>query len=99
MSANTVSKLRSWLRFSLRTFFVVLPGWCIWFGILAARAHRQRVEVDSILAAGGTVWFDYQWFPDNCSPNPDGQPRGPAWLRQLLGEDFFRTPMSVGLKG
>jgi len=70
---------------------------CIWLGLRVRQAQRRHEAVNAILAAGGTVWFDYQWSVDEGWPIPNGQPRAPAWLRSLFGDDFFRYPAFVGL--
>jgi hypothetical protein len=80
-----------WLRFSLRTFVLAITGLCIWLGVLAARAHRQHAAVNAIRAAGGTVVFDYE--------NEGSMLPGPAWLRQLIGDDFFCSPTNATLVG
>ncbi|HMC11176.1 MAG TPA: hypothetical protein VKH44_07790 [Pirellulaceae bacterium] len=80
-----------WFRFSLRTLALAITGLCIWFGILAARAHRQHAAVTAIRAAGGTIVSDYQ--------NESKEPPGPTWLRRLIGDDFFCSPTYVMVAG
>ena len=48
--------------------------------------------------AGGTVVFDYESkLPPlgSLRNNPNAEVPGPAWLRKLIGDDFFRTPVTV----
>ncbi len=52
-------------------------------------AGKQRAVVEEIENMGGLVWYDYQFDADGI-PSTEGQaPPGPAWLRRLLGDDFF----------
>jgi hypothetical protein len=91
MSDRGTPKRPRWLRFSLRTFVLAITGLCIWLGVLAARAHRQHAAVNAIRAAGGAVVFDYE--------NEGSMPPGPAWLRHLIGDDFFCSPTNATLVG
>jgi len=53
---------------------------------VAVRVQRTRA-VEEIKNSGGTVVYDYQ-FRKSGNPLPGaGRPR-PAWLRNLLGDDF-----------
>ena len=101
MVAVTETPKRSrWFRFSLRTAAVVLTLLCIWLGIVATRVHRQRTAVEAIVAAGGNVYFDYQFQSPNGPLSPvNAIPPGPAWLRRVVGEDYFRSPHLVVLAG
>ena len=59
--------------------------------MLATRAHRQHAAVNAIRAAGGTVVYDYE--------NEGSRPPGPAWLRNLIGDDFSCSPIIATLVG
>jgi len=88
-----------WFRFSLRTLLLLITALCVWLGIQVNAARRQREAVAAILKAGGEVWFDYHSTPDPAVPgstfNRNASPPGPAWLRRILGEDYFRTANCV----
>jgi Leucine-rich repeat (LRR) protein len=91
---------RPWLRFSLRTFFLVVTALCIWIGIRVNAARHQREAIAAILKAGGSVTFDYQLIagsgrPGTSATSPAANPPGPVWLRDLIGEEFFRTAVAV----
>jgi hypothetical protein len=93
---------RRWLRFSLRTFLLLLTALCVWMGIVVVNAGRQKRAIDSISAAGGTVYFDYeQLAPDQdyLLIKPNAEVPGPAWLRGIVGDEFFRSPVGVRLSG
>jgi hypothetical protein len=53
----TPARKRRWLRFSLRTMFVVMTIICVWFG-LNLHAVRQREQVlRDLKARGDNYWF------------------------------------------
>lgn len=74
---------RRWLQFSLRTAFVVLTVFAIWLGVIVSRAREQRAAVVEIQKLGGLAYYD--WFYQDTEGPP-----GPAWLRRLIGDDFFQ---------
>ena len=77
---------RRYLTFSLRTLFVLLTALAVWLGVVINRAREQREAVKAIEALGGEVAYDWAWDVKT----PKG-PTGPAWLRRLIGDDFFQT--------
>ncbi len=80
-------------QFSIRSLlvfvvFVAIP--CSWLAVEMKRAEKQREVVDENRIPGGFVWYDYQCdASDVFSVHPNARPPGPAWLRNLLGDDFF----------
>jgi hypothetical protein len=79
-------------KFSIRSLLVLVvvaavPCW--WFGMKMRQAERQREAVQAIQEVGGGVSYDYQ------HTSMMGHPPGPAWLRRLLGDDFFADVRSV----
>jgi len=95
-----------WFRFSLRTLLLLIAVLCVWLGIQVNAAHRQKAAVEAILRAGGSVGYTYQLRPDGTfrSPYPEfslfyidrnAPTPGPAWLRKLIGDDYFRTAVQV----
>ena len=90
-------KGRRWFRVSLRTLLVLITAFGVWLGFQVAAARKQRNALQSLQASGGWSFdFGYQ-----CTPLPStsfrfsvdrlASPPGPEWLRNLAGEDFFRT--------
>ena len=60
------------------------------FAMFVVPAWRQRQAVAEILDLGGQVSYDYE-MPGAAAPF------GPAWLRELIGNDYFQTVKSIGL--
>src|SRR5689334_19696866 len=52
---------RRWLRYSLRTLFVLVTLLCVWLGLWANRAERQKRAVAWFKAHGGEVHYDYEF--------------------------------------
>lgn len=85
---------RKLLQFSLRTALVLLTISCVWLGWKVERAREQREAVNAIEMLGGVVQCDWQ----QIKPSPE-QPPGPAWLRRMIGDEFFQEPVSVWFSG
>ena len=86
-------------RFSLQSlvFLVSTIGCCL--GLYVNEANQQREAVSQIKALGGTVWYDCE-YDSTAGIYLRLPPRGwqePAWLRSLLGVDFFHSVESVRL--
>jgi hypothetical protein len=82
--AEPPKRKRRWLQFSLRTLFIlvlIVATPCAWLGHKIAQKRREREFVEEIRNWGGIVTYDYQIARS--------KPSGPAWLRSLLGENFF----------
>lgn len=91
--------MRRFFQFGLRGFIVAVALVSIAVGWLAARyrhAERQRSAIAAILTAGGSVEYAHENQVDE-SGNwiPAARPPGPAWLRHLLGDDFFARAYNV----
>jgi Leucine-rich repeat (LRR) protein len=79
---------RRWLRFSLRTFLIVLTVFCVCFGWYLYRVERQREAVKWVRANGGWVRYEYEFDKDFV----DGSQRSvPKWMLDMLGDDYFYT--------
>ena len=77
---------------SLLLLTLIVSTWGSWFGVEMRAAKRQNEAVGVIEKLGGGVHYDW-------SGNPNPQPPGPAWLRRVLGEDFFATVDGAFLEG
>jgi hypothetical protein len=98
-------KRRRWFRFSLRMLLVMVTVLCVWLGFKVNAARRQKLAVETILKVGGSVNYTYEFRPDGdrfvgpgFSMFPCGRnvpTPGPAWLRKLIGDEYFRTASQV----
>jgi hypothetical protein len=61
-----------------------------WYAVMAKRAREQREAVEEIRKQGGAARYDYE-----VQESGPGDPPVPAWLRSLLGVDFFATVVDV----
>ncbi len=104
-NAAQPSSRRRWYQFSLRTLLLVvtLAGCGFgWFGAKLRRARLQHLAVERLQSCGATVIYDYEprdadiaWYR---SSRPTAvEPPGPAWLRAILGMDFFANVVEVDL--
>jgi hypothetical protein len=86
-------KLR-WFQYSLRSlllFMLVASLGMSWVAVRMKRTRQQDEAVEEIKKLGGFVQYDYEAY------HPGAEPSGPAWLRSLLGENFFATAVDVVL--
>ncbi len=88
-------------QFSLRSlliFTVIVAVGAGWLGRKIEQKRREREAIAAIRKLGGVVHYDYDGR-DFLSPPPDSpqnaEPFGPAWLRSLLGDNFFSEVTSV----
>ncbi len=86
------------MQFSLRTFFLMLTALAVWLGFVANQTHEQRAAIQAIEATGGAVVYEWQRRGARKPPVPGpfsipvypGEPDGPAWLRRIIGDDYFQ---------
>ncbi len=84
-------KLR-WFQYSLRSLMLlvlVVSLGMSWVAVKIKRARQQERAVEELRKSGVYVWYDYQ--VEQSGKAPYTGPPGPAWLRNLLGENFFAT--------
>ncbi len=74
---------------SLLVLVVVVALPCSWLAIERERASKQTEAVDKVWALHGQVCWDPQ--PVKWGPRPSE----PAWLRSMLGDEFFRFDSCV----
>jgi hypothetical protein len=74
---------------SLLVFLVTVSIPLGWFAWEMQRARRQREVVEGILEANAEVLYDYQLSETTT----------PAWLRKLLGGDFFCEVVRIVCQG
>ena len=95
-ASSPSSHARRILQLSLRTLFLLLTAGCIWLGVITKRARDQRAAVNRVLELGGSVSFDYE-FDKSGKRIKDAQPPGWRWLRQRIGDEYFREVRRVML--
>src|SRR5205823_275033 len=89
-----------WFRFGLKSLLLLILVLSLPLGWLAAERHQKSIEraaVAAIHELGGGVWYDSHESRDPFDTADDLQPPGPAWLRFLLGDDFFVHATEVNL--
>jgi hypothetical protein len=92
---NPPKRERRWCQFSLRTlliFTVTIAVGAGWLGKRIEQKRKDRETVEAIVKLGGTVAYDYQ------TDDLRAEPRGPSWLRDVLGENFFSEVDGVWLR-
>jgi hypothetical protein len=97
--SDSVAPRRRWLRFSLRTFLIVVTLFGAWLGIRLHHAEKQKRAVEA-LEVDGNVRFAHQRVRDLKYRDPYDlqQELGvPIWLRKLAGDDFFQRVSAVYL--
>jgi hypothetical protein len=77
------------LAITLRALLLVVLVVGLGLGWPIARARRQKAAIAAIEAAGGVIVYDWQLAYDPAT-NPSVGPRGPAWLRRMVGDDLFQ---------
>jgi len=81
----------------------VVTVFCVWLGITAKRARDQKQAVEAVLEMGGDVYYQHANFPGPGEPLPGrrrlGDPPGPVWLRQIIGNEYFFTVVQIHLRG
>lgn len=103
MEPANVKPKRKWRQFSLRALLLVITVVGVWLGIQVNSARKQKAAVDAITKAGGSLYFDYQEVPAPAGSDavfavdPAVSPSTPKWLRDRIGADYFRTPITVSL--
>ena len=99
MSMNDSKPKRRWYQFSLRTLlvFVLLCSiFCSWFAVKMNRARKQKEAVEAIVKWRAWVHYDYE-YDENEKWIFDAEPATPAWIRNLLGDDFLYDVVEVGI--
>ena len=94
--SNFVAPRRRWLRFSLRTFLLIVTVFCVWLGMLVNQARRQREAVEALRMSGFYVNYEH-WRTDGDPEtfNSSKELAAPTWLRNLTGDDFFPKVVAI----
>lgn len=97
---------KRFFRFRIRTLLIVVTVFCVWLSFVVYRADTQRRAVEIVFEAGGTVHFEHEahswplphtefWSDITFDVNRDLP--GPRWLREQLGDDYFRKAVMFDL--
>jgi hypothetical protein len=92
-SASTPPRRRRLRGVSVRALMLVVLVVAGGLGWIAHRASMQQQSVAAIKAAGGRVYYDWEWDPGTHWFKP-GSP-SPGWLRRQLGPGFSEEVVSV----
>jgi hypothetical protein len=85
------------VQFSVRLLLVLVLALGSGLGWLAHKARTQRWAVAQIKRLGGSVIYDFQEVTG--VPSDKMEPRGPRWLRGLIGDELFQEVAQVNLSG
>jgi hypothetical protein len=95
---------RRWFHFSLRMLLVGIVLLSLplgWLGSKVQEARRRQAAVTAIEKLGGQVMYDYQFATQGRIAfgrfATQLAPPGPAWLRNLFGDDVFSNVIAVSL--
>jgi hypothetical protein len=93
--------LRARFQYSLQSLLVLavaVAGAFGWLGEEMKQAKQQKAAVERVMEARPSVWLHYDYevreSGDESVPDlfiVDAAPPAPAWLRRLLGTDFFAS--------
>ncbi len=97
--ASRGNSKRRWLRYSLSTLLLMMTACAmifgLWFRTLERQARRQASAAKAIEELDGLLFFDYQLSSGTLDRTTT--PTGPAWLRRMIGEDYFRRAEIIDL--
>lgn len=90
-------------QYTLRTLLIVTALVAIFASVFGAKfrqAHRQRGAVKAVAAKVDTAALRYDWQWEYVPVRGSQRiPRGPLWLRDLLGNDYFDDVVYVDVRG
>ena len=87
---------RRWGQFSLRSMLLLVALVAVWLTVETSRSRRQAKAVMTIQKLGGIVKFDYE-YDKNGRDIPNAISSVPHWLRSSIGEDYFRTVVTLDI--
>jgi hypothetical protein len=86
-------------QFSIRSLFVLFIVVAIPLGWFVTERNAAKGQADSVqwVRHYGACGYDWQYDADGHWLSASNAPPAPAWLRQLLGDDFFADVVHIGL--
>lgn len=98
LNVDSPPKKSRLLRYSLRSFFIVLTVCCVVLGYWAYRAERQRAVVKWVEEKGGFVYYDFESLDDG-DIIPNAKSPVPNWVRLVLDDNYFCSVNHIGFEG
>ena len=89
-STTETPKRRRGFVVSLRAFMLLILLAALPMGWKVNRVHIQRRAFAAIPVAKQNIWYDFQ-------TSGATEPPGPAWLRRLVGDEYFQEIVHVSL--
>jgi len=77
----------------------IMVALCAWSSVVSHRAETQRRAVNTIKAAGGAIWYEYQTDVNGVAREAmeGNPPPGPAWVRNLIGLDCLASVRCISV--
>src|SRR5687768_6661225 len=94
--------IRRLFQFSVKSVLVLMTLLCIGLGTWTYRSQRQLFAVEAITNAGGEFCYSYQARPSSSGIGKtysfQVEPAAPGWLRNLIGDHYFITPLKLVIR-
>src|SRR5258708_36913093 len=90
---------RRWAQFSLASLLVMVAMLCVplaWLGPKMQSKRREREAIAAVRRMDGSAWYGYQLDQRGMVLRNASSPPGPAWIKELVGDDFFADIERVG---
>ncbi len=88
-------------QFGIRTLLILVVAVALpssWLAVEMKTVNEQSRAVEVIKASGASVEYDWQYGKHGVS-FLNSRPAGPAWLRKLMGDNFFASVFEVSFGG
>jgi hypothetical protein len=67
---------------------------CIWLGVKVNQARRQKEAIAALRSIDAAIRFHHQ-LDEEGKEELTSEPPGPAWLRQITGDEYFQRVHTV----
>jgi hypothetical protein len=92
---STAPPRRRRLAISVRGLLLLVLLVGVFLGWRVHRAREQQRAARVVRDNGGTLHYDWEFAGGTFTPG--GKPPGPAWLRRLLGDEYFQEVAWVSI--
>src|SRR5262245_13757191 len=89
---------RRYFHISLRTLLVLMAVFAVWLGYVSNQARQQRAIVKRLRELDARFEYDYQREAQRAG-KAAAHPPGWAWLRALVGDEYFQDVIGVHANG